>query len=192
MKNEKIERIAVLGILTAVVIVLQLLGSFIRFGPFSISLTLIPIVVGAALYGKWAGTWLGFIFSVTVLISGDAAVFLGFNLFGTLLTVLIKGSLAGFCAGLVYKLYKKRNHLMATFLAAIICPIVNTGIFLIGCRLFFMPLITNWAIEGGFENVGLYMIVGLVGINFIFELIVNIILSPTVLTLIKMGKKELK
>lgn len=30
---------------------LQFVGSAIRFGPFSISLVLIPIVLGAALYG---------------------------------------------------------------------------------------------------------------------------------------------
>ena len=47
------------AIFTAIVIVLQLLGSFVRFGPFSISLVLIPIVVGAALYGPGAGAWLG-------------------------------------------------------------------------------------------------------------------------------------
>ena len=76
------------GIFTAVVIVLQLLGAFIRFGPFSISLTLIPIVVGAALYGPWAGAWLGFVFSMVVLISGDAGAFLVVNAIGTILTVI--------------------------------------------------------------------------------------------------------
>ena len=57
-KTEKIsgtQRMTGMAILTAIVIVLQLLGSFIRFGPFSISLVLVPIVIGAALYGAWAG-----------------------------------------------------------------------------------------------------------------------------------------
>ena len=51
-KNTKI--IAGTGLLTAIVVVLQLFGSAIKFGPFSISLVLLPIVVGAALYGKWS------------------------------------------------------------------------------------------------------------------------------------------
>ena len=55
-----------MALLTAVVVILQLLGAFVRFGPFSISLVLIPIVVGAALYGVWAGAWLGFVFGVVV------------------------------------------------------------------------------------------------------------------------------
>ena len=47
------------AIFTAIVVVLQFLGSFIRFGPFSISLVLVPIVVGAALYGHGAGRLAG-------------------------------------------------------------------------------------------------------------------------------------
>ena len=49
------KKIAGVGLLTALVVVLQLLGSFIKFGTVSISLVLIPIVVGAALYGVGAG-----------------------------------------------------------------------------------------------------------------------------------------
>ena len=98
------------GIFTAVVIVLQLLGAFIRFGPFSISLTLIPIVVGAALYGPWAGAWLGFVFSMVVLISGDAGAFLVVNAIGTILTVILKGTLAGLAAGAVFKALEKNKR----------------------------------------------------------------------------------
>ena len=69
------------AILTALVIVLQLMGSFIRFGMFSVSLVLIPIVIGAALCGKYIGAWLGFVFGLTVLMSGDAASFMGIDVF---------------------------------------------------------------------------------------------------------------
>ncbi|MBQ2509866.1 MAG: ECF transporter S component, partial [Erysipelotrichaceae bacterium] len=100
MTHEKTKNITGIGILMAIVIILQLLGSFIRFGPFSISLVLIPIVVGAALYGPFAGGLLGLTFGVVVLLSGDAAPFLAVNVFGTVLTVLLKGALAGVFAGL--------------------------------------------------------------------------------------------
>lgn len=39
------------GLLAAIAAVLRLVGSAIRFGPFSVSLVLIPIVLSAALYG---------------------------------------------------------------------------------------------------------------------------------------------
>ena len=44
------KKIAGIGLMTAIVVVLQLIGSAIRFGTFSISLVLIPIVIGTALY----------------------------------------------------------------------------------------------------------------------------------------------
>lgn len=186
------KKIAGTGLLTAIVVVLQLLGSFIKFGPFSISLVLIPIVVGAALYGKWSGAWLGLAFGVTVLASGDAAAFLAISPVGTVITVLLKGLLAGLIAGLVYSLIEKKNKIAATIVAAVVCPVVNTGVFLIGCSLFFMDTIRQWAEGAGFANAGTYMIVGLVGLNFVFELVVNIILSPVIVKLVRLGRKENK
>lgn len=178
------------AIFTALVVVLQLLGSFIKFGPFSISLTLIPIVVGAALFGPSAGAWLGFIFGVTVLLSGDAAPFLVVSVFGTVLTVLVKGALAGLLAGLVYKALKGTNVWVASVCAALVCPVVNTGVFLIGCKLFFMDTIAAWAEALGFESVGNYMIFGLVGGNFLFEVLFNILLSPVIVRLIKIANRD--
>lgn len=180
------KKIAGVGLLTAIVVVLQLLGSFIRFGPFSISLVLIPIVVGASLYGVLSGAWLGLAFGITVLISGDASAFLTISPAGTVITVLLKGIIAGLLAGAVYKAIEKKNKTVATIVAAIVCPVVNTGIFLIGCRLFFFDTIKTWAAG---TNVFVYMITGLVGFNFLFELGANIILSPTIVKLTQLGKR---
>ena len=115
--NSKTKKIVGVGLFTAIVVVLQLLGSFIKFGTFSISLVLIPIIVGAALYGIGAGAWLGLVFGVTVLLSGDAAAFLAVNPVGTVITVLLKGALAGLCAGAVYTLIEKKNSLGAAICA---------------------------------------------------------------------------
>ena len=187
------KKIAGTGLLTAIVVVLQLLGSFIKFGPFSISLVLIPIVVGAALYGKWSGAWLGLAFGIAVLASGDAGAFLAVNPAGTVVTVLLKGLLAGLVAGLVYSLIEKKSKMAATVAAAVVCPVVNTGVFLIGCLVFFIDTVRGWAEGAGFgSNVGTYMIVGLVGLNFVFELAVNIILSPVIVKLVRLGRKETK
>ena len=205
MENKRISTRTLTGlaILTAVVVVLQLLGSFIRFGTFSISLVLIPIVVGAALYGAYAGAWLGFVFSVVVLIT-DSAAFMVVNPLGTVLTVLLKGTLAGFCAGLVYRLFSKTGVFLVieskgkdvwrtdlgVAVASVVCPVVNTGLFLVGCLLFFMPTINEWAAGAGFASAGKFMIFGLVGANFLFELLFNIILSPLIVRLIEIGRKE--
>ena len=176
------------ALFTAIVAALQFLGSFIRFGPFSVSLVLIPIVVGAALYGPGAGAWLGFAFGLAVILSGDAALFMPVSPLGTVATVLLKGTAAGCCAGLIFRAFGRKNVYTGVIAAAVACPIVNTGVFLIGCLLFFMETISGWAAAAGFENVGTYMIVGFVGFNFLFEMLVNVILAPVILRLVKIGK----
>ena len=53
---------AVLGMFAAVIVVLQLLSYAIKIGAFNLSLVLIPIVLGAYLYGAKTGAVLGGIF----------------------------------------------------------------------------------------------------------------------------------
>lgn len=178
-----------IGLFTAIVVVLQFLGGGIRFGIFSITLTLVPIVVGSAIYGWQAGAWLGFAFGVTVLLSGDANSFMIVDPLATVLVVLVKGTLCGLMAGLLYKLLSKYNKVFAVMAAAVACPVVNTGVFLLGCQLFFLPTICEWAAMYGYEDAGTYMVLGLAGINFLIELGVNIVLGPVITQLIKLGKK---
>ena len=180
-----------LALFTAIVVVLQLLGGFIHFGPFSISLTLVPIVVGAALYGWGAGAWLGFVFSMVVLFN-DSAAFLTVNAPATILVVLVKGTAAGACAGLVYRALAKVNEWLAVICAAIVCPVVNTGLFVVGCELFFMPTISEWAAGAGFPSAGNFLIFGMIGVNFLAELAINIVLSPVIVRLIRIRKKEVR
>ena len=175
------------ALLTAIVVVLQIVGGAIKVGTFSISLVLMPIVVGAALFGIWSGAWLGLVFGVMVMATGDAALFLAVNVPGTIITVLAKGILAGLAAGAVYKLLEKKNKYVATLLASIASPVVNTGVFLIGCAVFFMDTIKSRA---GDAPVFKYMIVGLVGFNFMLELALNLVLNPVIVRIVDIGKKS--
>lgn len=179
-----------MGLLTAIVIILQALALNIRFGMFSITLVLVPIIVGAALYGKKAGAWLGFVFSFVVLLT-DSAAFMAISIPGTIVTVLVKGTLAGFCAAMVYGVLKKKSPLFATVAAGIVAPVVNTGIFVLGCFLFFHPTLSTWALEAGFENGAAYIIFGIVGINFLVELAINLVLSTVIVQIVGIGKKQI-
>lgn len=179
------------AVMTALVVILQFMGAFIKLGPFSVSLVLIPIVIGAATCGAGAGAWLGLVFGMVVLLSGDASAFLAVNVVGTIITVLAKGIACGYFAGLTYKLLEKHNRYAAVIAAALICPVVNTGVFLLGCPIFFMDTVTAWAQAAGLgENVGKFMIFGLVGGNFIFELVLNIIVSPVIVRLLNIRKNQ--
>ena len=172
--------------LSAIVIVLQFMGAFIRFGTFSISLVLVPIVIGAAMCDWRIGAWLGFLFGVVVLVSGDAALFLAINIPGTVITVLVKGTACGLAAGLLYKALERFNRYVAVVAAAIVCPVVNTGVFLLGCVVFFMDTVTSWA-SGA--NVFAFMIVSFVGLNFLVELAINVVLSPMIVRILNIKKK---
>lgn len=189
-KRMSTETLVLAAVMTSLVIILQFLGTFIRLGPFQCSLVLMPIVVGAALCGTAISAWLGLVFGLVVLLNGDAAAFLTVNAIGTIITVLAKGTLCGLCAGLVYDLLKKKNVYIAVFAAAIVCPIVNTGVFLIGCFLFFFETIKTWGLLSGFGSAVEYMILGLVGGNFLFEILTNIILCPTIVKVLNLRKKK--
>ena len=185
------DKIVLCGILTAIVIILQLLASlFLRFGIFQVSLVLIPIVIGAAVCGTWASTWLGFVFGVVVLLNGDASFFLGLNAPATISVVLLKGILCGLLAGIVYWAVSKKNKTLAVILAAIVCPLTNTGIFFLGCLIFFMPQLEPYAVQMGFKDALSYVLLGMIGGNFLFELITNIVLAPAIMTIINFVEKK--
>ena len=188
MKNTKTQKIVGIGLFTAIIVALQLLAASIKFGPFSITLVLAPIVIGAALYGIGAGAWLGVAFGVSVLISGDAAAFMTINPAGTVVTVLLKGMLAGLVAGLICKALESKNKTVAVVLAGITCPIVNTGIFLAGCYLFFQEWLVSVFGTTGFATV----VTGLVSVNFAVELGINMVLASVIVRVIDIGKKQLK
>jgi hypothetical protein len=106
----------------------------------------------------------------------------------TVLVVLVKGTACGFCAGLVYKLLSKAGSKLAVYGAAVICPVVNTGVFLLGCQFFFLETVSEWGAALGYENAAAYMFLGLAGINFVIELGVNLVLAPVIVRLIKIGR----
>lgn len=158
MKNQtasqtKIQKMVGLAIFTAVIVVLQLVATFVKVGPISITLTLIPIVVGAAVYGKGAGAYLGGVFSVVVIIccitGADAggAMIWNANPFLCVVVCMLKGMAAGFVAGLLYRLISQKSVIGGAVVAAVLSPIVNTGIFCLGLILFFRPILVEWAGE---------------------------------------------
>ena len=187
MKRSNTNALVGLALFTAIVVVLQLLGAFIKLGPFSVSLVLVPIVVGAALYGVAGGAWLGLVFGVIVIASGDAAPFWVISMPGTIATVIVKGVLAGLAAGAVYRALERRSMTAAVIAAAVVCPIVNTGVFVAGCYAFFLPAIAEWA--GAGADLGVYIITVMIGMNFLVEFAINVVLAPVILRLIRIGRR---
>ena len=178
-----IRRITFLGFMTALTLILHAMGAFIKLGAFSISPVLVPIALGAIVCGPIGGAWLGGVSAMYILLTGQAALFLGINAVGTVITVLLKGILCGAVSGWIYKALEKKNELLAVTIASVACPIVNTGIFFIGCLVFFLPTLSA---EAGDTNVILYILTAYIGGNFFFELVVNLVFCPVIGRLVKL------
>ena len=185
-KTIETKKLVYLAVLTAIICILQWVTSPTKgFLPVSITLSLMPIAIGAALVGNWSGAWLGAVFGIMVLVTGDAAAFLTVNPLGTVVTVLLKGALAGLCSGLVYSLIEKKNRYVAIFAAAITAPIVNSAVFVLGCYLFFYDYVASLA---GGANIFPFIVTVFVGINILIEVLVNIVLVPTVYRIVNIKK----
>lgn len=182
MKNPKIKRMVGVALLMALVVVMQAISGIIPpVSGFPISLVLIPIVLGAAVFGPSAGAILGGTFGVIVYINcvtgadpGGAMVFAA-NPALCFLVVMGKGILAGVASGFVYRLLKGVNPYLAMVCAAIVCPVVNTGVFIVCMLAFFIDVLNAWA-EGG--DVMGYILSVLILVNFVPELIINVVFSP--------------
>ena len=190
--NEKTRRLTGLALMTAIIVVLQVVASCVKFGPFSITLALAPIIIGAALYGAGAGAWLGAVFGVVVLIACIAGWDAGGNILFTanpLLTAalcIVKGAAAGFVSGLVFRGLSSRSPMGASIIADIVCPVVSTGIFCVGLAVFFYDTLVAWA--GGSDLI-YYIIFVLTGVNFVLELAINLVLSTVIVRVVEARKR---
>ncbi len=179
------QKLALLALLTAIVAVLQMMGIAIRFGVFAVSLVGVPVIIGGALMGPLAGAWLGLVFGVTVLLSGDAALFFAWNPVATVFIVLLKGTLAGLAAAALYRLLEKKNGFLAALAAAVAYPVVNTGVFFLGCMLFFLDDCIQFAANLGITGSGPVVVMSVfIGFNFFFELALDLVLCPIIVRII--------
>ncbi len=189
--GHKTRRLTGLAFLTAIIIVLQIVCSFIHFGPFSITLALAPIIIGAAIYGIGAGVYLGTVFGTIVLIAGlfswdggFTLILLNDNALATIAICIVKGAAAGLAAGILYRLISKKNVTAGVITAGVVCPIVNTGLFIVGMLVFFFPMLKGMAQEES-QELTYYIIFTLTGLNFLVELAVNMLFSTAITRIIK-------
>lgn len=185
LKNEQVQKIALIGILTALTAVL----SYIKIPVVSaatVTLVLPVVVIGSILCGPLVGAWLTVIPNLTSF--GEAGIFLAYSPFGAVLTIMMKGLLAGYLAGLTYKLLSAKHPTGSVFCAAVVAPVVNTGVFVLGCYVFIWEQLVAMAVDNG---VGIGMLLfGLAGMNFIIELTLNIVLCPAILRVIDIAVKK--
>ena len=189
MKSITVKKITGVAILVALVIVLQIIGNYVTLGPISINLALIPIAIGAIMFGPLAGALLGLVDGVLCIVAPSTLeFFMPFAPFWTILTCLVKTSAAGALAGLVYKLISKKNDTVAIIVSSLLIPVVNTGIFALASFTVISNAIAN--LNATNINVMKFVFLFVIGWNFIFEFGVTSVLSPTIVKVINIWKKE--
>ena len=182
MKNsQKIVRLTVTSILMAITIVLQAIAGFIVIPITNTSpaLSLIPIAVGAIIYGPSCGALLGLGWSLFILVSGQASGYLAMSFIGTIITVVAKGTLAGLGSGFVYKLLKDKKYVVAIILAAIVTPLINSLVYRIGLVTFFSDYFFGKASASGLHPVAYFMKAFIAG-GFFLEVGISTVFSPIV------------
>lgn len=170
--------IATTGILLAIEIVLQVLGNYIVIpgGFANLNFSLIIIALGAMMYGPIVGGFLGLVSGVLTLFSPSTiSYFFSVSPAGTILACLLKTTLAGVVAGFVANALKKNHDTLASILVSIIIPLINTGIFSIFCILFFKSRLQ----EINPNNISAALFLGMIGFNFIIEIIITLIVAPS-------------
>jgi len=186
------QKLVLLAILTAIVITLQVLAVLVPTYPFNYNLALIPIVIAAAMISPLAACWLGIVFGTVVLLADPVIIFFWtHNPLMTVLVVLIRGALSGYFAGIIYKMLEDKGKLTAVIIAAVVCAITNTGIFVVGAYAFFLPVLESFGIEG-LANIASYAFSVMITINFLIELSICLVFSPVIIRLIRFGESTFK
>ena len=187
------KNITFLGVLTPLIIVLQVLGSnIVVFGTVRLSFVLVPIVLGAIMLGVRGGVFLGFVFGLITIIMGAVGadpftyVLLNESPFLCVATCLVKAVCAGLISALTYKAVSVRNKTIALFVSAIVAPVVNTGLFILGALAMGNVLNDNFVANG--ETLIHFLIIGCAGINFLVELSINVVLAPALRVVLKAFK----
>ena len=195
--KEKTLRLVQLGLLSGLIILLQMYFVIPLPGSLTLSLVLVPIVVGAVLYGPRSGALLGGVFGVLVAVMAVQGrlgaltnMMVAYNALLTVAICVLKGVAAGLVPGLIAKVFKKRPF-AGVLLAAAAAPIANTGIFVAGMLTVFRGVMLEFAdgIGMGGVNALYFAVVILVGVNFIIEFAANLILSPAIAGIVRGVKK---
>lgn len=183
MKNGK--KITLLAVFSAVIAVISFLP--IRTLGLEITLSMVPVAVGAICFGPASGAFLGGVFGLVSFLqclgwSPFGAALLAIDPLYTFLVCVPTRILAGWLTGLIFKLFNRSNKgwvretgfPVASFAAALL----NTVLFMSTLVLCFYntDFIQGFVTQLGALNPFLFVVL-FVGINGVVELIAGFILA---------------
>ena len=181
-KTKNLTMIVFVGVLSAIIFVMAFtpLG-YLKTPAFSITFLLIPVSIGAVLFGPAAGAILGGVFGLTSFIQCFGleplgTVLLGINPIAAFITCMVPRILVGLLTAYIFKALQKidKTQLVSYGVACLSSALLNTVLF-IGCLLlfFFRPdslQTINDSLNTAFSSANIMgFISALVGFNGLIE-----------------------
>jgi uncharacterized membrane protein len=186
------KNIALLGVLIALVIVLQLFASAIPMFGVTLNFSLIPIALAGILLGVWGGTIVGLtcglvLFITTAVLGQEPSTAFLFQTNPVILSLVCIGktTLAGLVSGILYKLIAKANGFLAVTVGAIVIPIVNTGIYMLGMVLMKQSVADFLSLDSASAGVVFVGVFALIWLNFVLEIAITTIFTPLIHRVLK-------
>lgn len=196
-KDFTAKNIALLGILTGLVIVLQLVASAIPMFGVTMNFSLIPIALAGIMLGVFGGAFVGFvcglvIFITTAVLGQEPSTAFLFHTNPFVLSVICIGktTIAGAVSGLAFKVISKRNKTVAVGVSSLIIPVVNTGIYMVGIVIMKSSVADFFNLNSSTAGVVFAVVFGLIWLSFVLEIVINTIFTPVLYRVIKVIDKR--
>ena len=178
--------IAYLAVLVALLIVLQLFASAIPMFGVTLNFSLIPIVLAGIFFGMWGGGLLGLIsglltFLVTAVMGREPSTAFFFQASPVILTLTCigKATIAGLAAGFLYRVIAKKSALAASYVAAVVVALLNTGLYLLGI-VFMKDAASQYLGTEATAGAVFIAVFALVWLNFVLETVINVLFAPAI------------
>ncbi len=189
-QNEKVRRTTVLGFLTALLLVMSFtpLG-YLRIGPLSATLNMIPVAIAAISYGVVGGVYTGLIFGLTsfvnALTGGSAmgVILMGIDPIRTMVLSIVPRVFMGALLGLVQGWLKRGKPGIAGGVSGFLAAFLNTVLYMTTLVLLFGQ--TDYLQEKMAGQNVVVFICTFVGVNAIFEVITASVLTSVLAAVLR-------
>ena len=183
----KILRMTQVALLAALEIILTLL--YISVGTININFGLVPIIIAAVCLSPWHGALIGAVSGFVTMfqvLTGQGAFYVFLMSYNPLVACILcvaKTTAAGLIICLVYKWIAGggKRKTVASVVASVLCPIINTGIFALGMlTVFGNGLLADPTFSALSPDLFVIVFVFLIGANFFVELAVSLAVGPVI------------
>ena len=187
-RKSQIKTLVVLAVLIAITILMAFTPvGYLRVGAISISFLMIPVAVGAIAKGPLAGALIGTVFGITSFVQcfgmDPFGTYLASkNVFFTFIMCIVCRALAGFLAGLVYKLMSKvvKNMPLRSSVTGLCAALFNTVLF-VGALILLFGKATVGEATNIDPSIGIIaLFAAIVGFNALFEAIASFLITGAV------------